>query len=129
MSGMKEQSVLGVYQEYLKAGELAYQFSLRAQRAIFFPREVCPYSGSTALEWRVSSGLGRIYSTTRVHRRGGAPYNVSLIDMDEGFRLMSKVVTTSAQPIEIGAAVRFLEAGEADGVLFPIFTLDAEPTV
>src|SRR5690554_5184821 len=124
---MKQQkSVFTIYQGYLESGQLAYQFSPKAGMPLFYPREVCPYTGSIALEWRVSKGIGTVYSTTVVHRRGESPYNVSLIDMEEGFRLMSKVVGTPSAQVQIGAAVRFSDVGQDDGMLFPIFTLDSE---
>ena len=47
-----------------RQGELAYQWSPEANRAVFYPRVVCPYSGSDRLEWRVSTGLGTVYATT-----------------------------------------------------------------
>ena len=46
-----EASPLAVYQSYLDKGELAYQWSPAAERAVFYPRLVCPYSGTTDLEW------------------------------------------------------------------------------
>ena len=85
------QSPLAVYQAHLDRGELAYQWSPEASRAVFYPRVICPYTGSDRLEWRVSAGLGTVYATTVTHPREGAPYNVALIDVDEGFRMMSRV--------------------------------------
>src|SRR5690606_29955271 len=80
-----------IYVAHLENGELAYQWSPAAQRAVFFPRLVCPFTGSTNLEWRVASGAGTVHSTTTVHAIDGSAYNVALIDCDEGFRLMSRV--------------------------------------
>jgi len=112
------------YVEHLKAGELAYQFSLAAERAVFFPRVRCPYSGQDCLEWRISSGLGTVYSTSVVYPRKGEPYNVALIDVDEGFRMMSRVVTDDPLQVNIGQRVRFraaLEEGLDDPI--PVFEL------
>ncbi|WYX29001.1 OB-fold domain-containing protein [Achromobacter denitrificans] len=50
-----------------------------------------PGSGSPALEWRLSAGLGTVHAVTVVHPRDQDTYNVVLIDLDEGFRLMSRV--------------------------------------
>jgi uncharacterized OB-fold protein len=72
-----------VFAEYCARGELAYQVD-RAGRPVFSPR-VGDY------EWRVSAGVGTVYATTCVRRRGEMPYDVSLIDLDEGFRMMSRV--------------------------------------
>ena len=95
------------YVSHLEKGELAYQWSPEARRAVFFPRLVCPFSGSTSLEWRVASGLGTVYSSTTVHPVEGKPYNVALIDCDEGFRLMSRVEDIEPQDVKIGMRVRF----------------------
>ncbi|MGH7112027.1 MAG: Zn-ribbon domain-containing OB-fold protein, partial [Stellaceae bacterium] len=78
-----EQSPLAVYEAHLDKGELAYQWSPEANRAVFYPRLLCPYTGSDRLEWRLSGGLGTVHATTVVHPRDGAPYNVALIDIDE----------------------------------------------
>ena len=102
-----EQSPLAIYQTHLDKGELAYQWSPEAGRAVFYPRLVCPYSGSTALEWRVSTGLGTVYATTVTHPQQGEPYNVALIDCDEGFRLMSRVEDIAPEAVSIGMRVRF----------------------
>ena len=84
-------SPYATYISHLEKGELAYQFSPAANRAVFFPRLLCPYTGSDKLEWRVSKGRGTVYSTTVVHPAEGATFNVALIDVEEGFRLMSRV--------------------------------------
>jgi len=101
------QSPLAVYQQHLDRGELAYQFSPEADRAVFYPRVICPFTGSGRLEWRVSAGLGTVYATTVTHPREGAPYNVALIDVDEGFRLMSRVEDIAPEAVRIGMRVKF----------------------
>jgi len=62
-----EKSPLGVYTEHLKKGELAYQVCKDDNKAFFYPRAVAPETGSGKLEWRVSKGLGTVYSTPVVH--------------------------------------------------------------
>src|SRR5215831_2847348 len=51
---------LKTYLDHLARGELAYQFSLEAGRAVFYPRMLCPFTGSDRLEWRISKGLGTV---------------------------------------------------------------------
>jgi len=106
MNQRLETSPLGAYREHLARGELGYQWDEQAQRAVFYPRVVAPGSGSTALIWRVSKGLGTVYATTVVHPREGMPYNVALIDIDEGFRMMSRVRCTAPEDVRIGMRVR-----------------------
>ncbi|HYG41924.1 MAG TPA: OB-fold domain-containing protein [Bordetella sp.] len=107
------------YVQHLRAGELAYQFSPAAGRAVFFPRVRCPYSGQDCLEWRISAGQGAVYSTSVVYPRKGNPYNVALIDLDEGFRLMSRVVADDPMQVAIGQRVRFQAVSE-EGLDDPI---------
>ena len=84
-------SPLATYLAHLEQGRLAYQFSPDANAPVFFPRVICPTTGSDRLEWRTSAGFGTVYATTVVHPQNGPPYNVALIDVDEGFRMMSRV--------------------------------------
>jgi len=106
-------SPLAAFVARLRAGRLAYQYDPREGRAVFFPRVIAPGHGGP-LEWRDSAGLGTVYSTTTVHPRHGAPYNVALIDMDEGFRLMSCVLGLPPGEVRIGQRVR-VEVEEVDG--------------
>ena len=87
-------SIADIYAEHLARGELAHQVD--ADGAAVFPPRVGPF------DWRVSDGAGTVYATTTIHRRGEEPYDVSLIDLDEGFRMMSRVRGGG----EIGARVR-----------------------
>jgi uncharacterized protein len=103
----RTQSPLSTYLAHLEKAELAYQFSPGAGKAVFYPRVLCPFTGSSKLEWRLSKGLGTVYATTVVHPADGAPYNVALIDCDEGFRLMSRVEDIDPMKVQIGQRVRF----------------------
>lgn len=117
------QSPLAVYQEHLDRGELAYQWSPEANRAVFYPRVICPFTGSARLEWRVSAGLGTVYATTVTLPREGAAYNVALIDVDEGFRLMSRVEDIAPEDVGIGMRVRFrVHRPAGDHPAYPVFS-------
>jgi uncharacterized OB-fold protein len=119
-------SPYATYLSHLQKGELAYQFSPAANRPVFFPRLICPYTGSDTLEWRVSNGGGTVYATTVVHPAEGAPFNVALIDCDEGFRLMSRVEDVAPMDVKIGMRVKFRvhkPGGDEDPV--PVFIPEA----
>ena len=116
------QSPLAIYQAHLDKGELAYQWSPAAGKAVFYPRLVCPFSGSTGLEWRLSAGIGTVYATTVTHPPQGDPYNVALIDCDEGFRLMSRVEEIAPEAVRIGMRVRFrVHPAQGDEPAYPVF--------
>lgn len=82
-------SPYGVYLAHCTRGELVYQVD-ENNRAIFHPRLVAPQTGGE-LGWRVSRGRGTVHATTVIHPREGNPYNLALIELDEGFRMMSRV--------------------------------------
>lgn len=66
---------------------------------------MCPVCGSRDLGWEESAGLGTVYSSSDVHTREGA-YNVALVDLDEGLRVMSTV--------ELGVAIGTRVRGRVD---------------
>jgi uncharacterized protein len=117
-------SPLAAYIAHLEKGELAYQFSPSANQVVFYPRLIAPKTGAADLEWRVSKGLGTVYATTVVHPQQGAPYNVALIDIDEGFRMMSRVEDLDPTAVRIGQRVKFrVHPAEGDEPPYPVFTL------
>jgi uncharacterized OB-fold protein len=53
-----------------------------------------------------SAGRGAVYSTTVVHRPGEEPYNVCLVDLDEGVRVMGRVDGVAPADVTIGLRVQ-----------------------
>jgi hypothetical protein len=93
------------YLEGLVHGELRYQRCGDCGVAVFGPRVLCDRCGGTALYLEVSAGLGTVYSSTAVTQRDAASYAVSLVDLDEGFRMMASVVDIDAEDVQIGMRV------------------------
>lgn len=123
MIDLMKQSPLGTYVEHLKKGELAYQVDKDRNKAFFYPRAIAPETGSTNIEWRVSKGLGTVYTTTVVYYKGETPLNVAMIDMDEGYRLMSRVEDIDAMDVKIGMRVKFkVHPGDDKTLPYPVFT-------
>ena len=74
---------------------------------IFYPRVASPGTGSTDLEWVQASGLGTVYSTTVIRQKPPkADYNLALIDLAEGVRMMSRVENAPPQSVRIGMRVK-----------------------
>lgn len=96
------------YQQMLDAGRFAIQRCTACSKHVFFPRELCPHCGATALEWVQPKGEGTVHAVTTVRRKAdaGGDYNVSLIDLDEGVRLMSRVDGVPVDKVRIGMRVR-----------------------
>lgn len=82
-----------------------YQFDEDSRTAVFYPREVGPGGRTASLAWRESAGLGTLYSHTHVKSRAG-DFNIALIDLDEGFRMMSTVVGVEPSMLSIGMRVK-----------------------
>ena len=109
----------GPEQQYFAAlgtGQFNIQKCLACAGHVFYPRVVCPRCGSNRLEWVAPSGRGIVYSATTVRRKpeAGGDYNVSLIDLEEGPRLMSRVDGIAPAQVAIGMRVEakvIVEAG------------------
>ena len=56
-----------------------------------------------------------------VYRRSGGPYNVTLVDLEEGFRMMSRVDDLTPEAIEAGMPVRFEVRRDEDGEPVAVF--------
>jgi len=111
-----------IYAEYCRRGQLAYQVRLDDGAAVFHPRLVAPGSGGDRLQWRVSTGLGRVYAKTVLARKGEPPYNIVLVDLDEGFRIMSRVEGIEPTTVEIGMRVEVSFHPAEDGEPpYPVF--------
>jgi uncharacterized OB-fold protein len=110
------------YDQGLAAGELRYQQCRGCSFVVFYPRTLCPSCGSSDLEWRRSAGVGSVYSTTTVVERNHDDYNVCLVDLDEGFRMMSRVLGNPWE-VAIGDRVR-VDFIELSGQLAAVFRKD-----
>lgn len=95
-----------VYRSYLESGKLGFQHCEECGAIVFHPRVLCTVCGGTSLEWRESSGRGTVYATTAIYRRDADPYNVALVDLKEGFRMMSRVEGLPAEEVRVGTQVR-----------------------
>jgi uncharacterized OB-fold protein len=92
--------------EHLSAGRFMIQKSPSTGQYVFYPRMAAPGSGATDLVWVEASGRGTVYSTTTIRQKPPAQnYNVALIDLAEGPRMMSRVDGIPPEAVKIGMAV------------------------
>jgi uncharacterized OB-fold protein len=99
--------VLARHQAALNEGRFLIQRCNGCAQAVYFPRELCPHCGHGELAWVQPQGSGTVYAVTTVRRKpdAGGDYNVSLIDLDEGVRLMSRVEGLPSTEVRIGQRV------------------------
>ncbi|SRR5690606_16122037 len=111
------------YQRFLDEGRFMLQRSRDSGAYIFYPRVIEPRTGSTDLEWVEASGRGTVHATTVIRKKDPADnYNVVLVDLAEGPRLMSRVDGVPPDQVRIGMAVQariVRENGQAIVVFVP----------
>jgi uncharacterized OB-fold protein len=92
-------------------GRLVFKKCLNGAHIQFPPRYLCPKCWSDQAEWITSSGEGRVYSFTIVHRSptpaftGNVPYVLAMIEVREGPRMVANIVGDGALDVSIGDAV------------------------
>lgn len=89
---------------------------------VFYPRALCPVCGSPKLACLEASGAGEVYSTTTIRQAPdkGGDYNLSMVTLAEGPRLMTQIVGIDPSDVRIGMSVRAVirKAGESPAVFF-----------
>jgi uncharacterized OB-fold protein len=91
------------------------------------PTPVCPGCGRSQFAWLPVSGRGRIYSFVIYHRpfhpayTTEVPYAVALVELDEGVRMLLRVVDFPLEALTIALAgeIRFHRLTEE--VSLPVF--------
>jgi uncharacterized protein len=107
------------------AGELRFQRCGRCGAAQFPPAEICRACAAMDLAWERSAGLGTLYSWTVVYRpvtpAFRVPYAPAIIDMAEGYQIMTNLIGLTTDAISPGLPVRveFHETG--GGLHLPYF--------
>lgn len=106
MSGIPVLHPDAEFQRFLAEGRLMIQRAVASGAFVFYPRVAEPGTGA-ALEWVEASGKGRVYSTTISRVKPPAKdYNIALVELDEGVRMMSRVVDIAPSDVKIGMEVR-----------------------
>ena len=88
----------------------------------FPPRNLCRACWSRSVSWTELAPAGVLYSFTRVHVapaafRADAPYAIGLVDLDDGVRLMCRMVG-AVEAADIGGRIGLLVLRYEDGALF-----------
>jgi uncharacterized OB-fold protein len=110
----KEQLVL---QQCARCAHIRYPISM-----------VCPECLEARHEWLPLSGTGEVLSYIVFHQvydkafAGDVPYNVALIQLDEGPRMFSNVVGVPNDQVKVGDRVRIVFDAVTEEVTLPKFT-------
>jgi uncharacterized OB-fold protein len=94
-----------------KKHELLLQKCLECGRFYFYPRSICPHCFSDHNTWMKVSGRGKVYSFTVSFRPAtqafleDLPYNIAIVELEEGVRMMSNIVNCDNDDLVIDMPV------------------------
>ena len=96
------------FKNFLSEGKFMIQRCKSLNQFFFHPRVAFPGSGERDLEWVEASGNGVVFSYScyrRLPEKGG-DFNLSLITLEEGPRMMARVEGIDPDKVEIGQKVK-----------------------
>ena len=105
-------------------GKLLLRFCAKCQRYMTYSAEFCDNCLGSDLEWQASAGKGTVYSYVVMHQvlhpgfAGEVPYNVVVVETDEGPRLQSNLIGTPDADIKVGMRVE-VTCEQAGDVMVP----------
>ncbi len=78
---------------------------------IWYPRAWCPACGNDGVTWIELGGEGTVYARTVLHRAmgawaGAAPFVVAYVELAEGPRILTNVVTDDPTSVQVGDRVQ-----------------------
>jgi uncharacterized protein len=85
-----------------------------------YPRALCPFCFSDALDWVTASGAGTIYSYS-VMRRAEVPYAIAYVTLDEGVTMLTNIVDCDLDALRVGQRVRVVFTPSDGGPPVPMF--------
>lgn len=113
-----------------REGRLMLQRAKGARgRPFFYPRPVCPYTGSRDLEWFEASGRGRIVGYSLVLRPNHPAFNDEIpiilaeIELDEGATMLARILA-QASDVASGQRVTLDRSADPDRYPMPVFVID-----
>jgi uncharacterized OB-fold protein len=108
------------YGSAFEKGRLPYLSCNGCSHVFYYPRDACPNCGSKELDLHESSGKGYIFSYTTVHRKGLKDSIYAIVQVEEGFRLYSNILSSGEPKIDDRVVVTFKEV---KGRRYPFFEL------
>ncbi len=115
------------YWEAAQRGELRMQRCGSCGQLRFPPAVLCPRCLSEDVEWTRLSGRGTVFSWIVVHQsqhpafNADTPYNVAIVELEEGPRLHTNLVECRNEEIAIGMPVEVVFEPVSDQVTLPKF--------
>lgn len=115
--------------EHARRGQLVVQACGSCGHLHMPPTCVCPQCLGKELVWKQVSGRGKLVSWVVFHRaywpafKSELPYNVCLVQLDEGPLFVSNLIDADAAALEVGKSVTVTFDRVTDEVTLPKFEL------
>ena len=95
------------HQQALDQGRFLIQHCGACGRHVYFPRELCPHCGALGAALVAPAGGGIVVAVTTIRRKAelGGDYNLCMVELDEGVRLMSRVEGLASAAVMVGLRV------------------------
>ena len=113
--------------EGCRQGKLLLQYCDRCQQYQFYPRLYCMRCGAENPRWVEASGCGVIYSYTIIRQNKSpefakdTPYNVAIVQLEEGPRMLSNIVDVAPAELRVELPVMVVFDRVTDTISLPRF--------
>ncbi|MGW0396011.1 Zn-ribbon domain-containing OB-fold protein [Streptomyces sp. NPDC003042] len=115
------------YWDAAAEGRLLLRRCADCGRAHHYPREFCPFcwAGEDRVVWEAASGRATLYTWSEIHRNDlppfgtRVPYVAAVVDLAEGPRMMTEVVSCEAADLRIGMPLEVTFRDTAPGIAVP----------
>lgn len=107
-------SLSKAFYEGCKENKLLYQHCKDCEEVIFYPKIVCPNCMGTNLDWKESTGKGKIFTFTVAYDfappefASSTPYALAVVNLEEGFSMLTNIVDCDLNKIECDMPVEVL---------------------
>lgn len=113
--------------EGCRRGQLLLQRCLACGAHRYPPRPICPRCRTLGGEWIPASGRGTVYSWVvayhppRPEFAAHVPYTIVLVDLEEGVRMVSRLVDTPPEAVAERLPVEVVFEPLTDDIVLPLF--------
>ena len=93
----------------------------------YYPRPFCPSCWSDAVDWVEAGGGGTVYTYSTIFRNDlppfpeQVPYVAAIVELDDGPRMMTRLVETDGAEMSIGMRVQACTTELTDDVSIVVF--------
>lgn len=111
-----------------REGKLLIKRCSDCGKAHFYPRIFCPFCWSENVDWERASGRATLYTWSVVYSNDlppfpdKVPYAAAIVDLEEGPRMMTRVVGADFADLRVGMALQVTFEEETEQVTLPVFT-------